>query len=158
MQYKAFFLTSGLVGTFCLSGLGFLFAGLHQQLTSPKIKTQSQLEELIETEKQKLGCTEDIKGYLTKSTGFGAAQKVNTHYNIYLGGFLASQPTLAHEVYHICRGHLDNAPRMRVSPTERTKIHDEVIQGDLTNIQIDNSFKKEFAAQIYNTLGWDLGF
>lgn len=162
MQYKAFFTISGLVGTLCLSWLGFQFAQLHQQLTSPKIQTQSQLEELIEIEKQKLGCTKDIEGYLIKSTGFGASQRVKTRYRIYLGGFLASQPIVAHEVYHICRGHLNNLPKINAPPAEQTRMINKVIKGNLTNLQTDNSFlyyfKNEPAAEIYETLGWDLGF
>lgn len=76
--------------------------------SSPKIQSQTRLENLIEEEKKKLKCNKDIKAELFGSLTPYSAKKGNGAYEIKLNGKLATESILKHELYHICDGHVDS--------------------------------------------------
>ena len=77
---------------------------------SVQITSQQQLEQLLETEKNKLNCEKDIIAILDDSiNGGGSYRGFDGKYYIKLGGDRgANLSVLKHEIYHIHDGHSDN--------------------------------------------------
>ncbi len=74
---------------------------------SQKIKSQAQLEIVLEEEKKRLKCNKDIEAELFGSP-IPYAKKENDAYEIKLNGKLATESILKHELYHVCDGHIDS--------------------------------------------------
>jgi|SRR3989344_1849573 len=82
---------------------------------SPKITSQAQLEQLMEKERRKIYPDDKykIKARLSdKSEAFYRYKGEN--YEIVIGGYLATEGALRHELYHVLDGHGDNDPDSNV--------------------------------------------
>ena len=81
-------------------------------INSQRITSQSQLEKLLREERKKLSDGNDdfiIEAELV-AQDVGSSEKLkNGHYRIKMGGFVAKDSTLRHELYHIFDGHIDDA-------------------------------------------------
>ncbi len=74
---------------------------------SPKVNSQSQLEKLIEKEKEKLNCNKNITGEITEHKEAKSSKIDSKHYSLAIGGTGNDESALRHEVYHICDGQFE---------------------------------------------------
>jgi hypothetical protein len=86
-----------------------LASGVAANLTSPAIETQEQLEWVIDAEMVRLGFDNDVVvlGQLIGPDEARAIPLAENVYKVKVGGFLANETTVRHELYHICDGHLE---------------------------------------------------
>ncbi|MEK6948764.1 MAG: hypothetical protein AABX34_00985 [Nanoarchaeota archaeon] len=77
---------------------------------SPIIRTESKLERIVEIERKKLGLDSSviIKTELITHGKARSGKVGKNKYLIQLGGGLATQEGVQHELYHIYDGHLEN--------------------------------------------------
>lgn len=76
-------------------------------VNSPKITSQNQLEQMLETEKKRLNCDKPVVAKLCDYDVAQSKKNDKSVYEIDLGGKCSTLSTLRHELYHIADGHLD---------------------------------------------------
>ncbi len=81
--------------------------------TSPKIQSQTQLEQLLNQERKKIEPNNEFKIRATLTVHDNACSKKikDNEYEIEMGSSFANETTLRHELYHILDGHFENIPK-----------------------------------------------
>ena len=74
---------------------------------SAKIKSESQLAELLQSEKENQHCNKDIVALFTQDTGGHSGKSRDGKYAVTLGIDSHDIGDLEHEVFHICSGQVD---------------------------------------------------
>ena len=78
---------------------------------SHPVTTQRELEELVVAEKARLECQAPIKPILSfQGTARFLAKDAHGEYTLLVGELGANNRSIKHEVYHICKGHVDGEP------------------------------------------------
>jgi len=105
---KKLLLTSSLVGGIYITGIvGIQYIA---NLVSPRIQSQSQLERLLGQEWDKFDTSRkyNISVKLVKEDTGRSRKLYNGDYEVKIGGDLANESTLRHELYHVFDGHCDD--------------------------------------------------
>jgi hypothetical protein len=126
-------LTAGLLVTYPLILLGIEYSA--SKLLFPKIKTESELQQVIDKRKEKLGIKENIEGVLfSETTGMQGIASSGEEV-ICVGGDLATQIAIDHELYHRYKRDMDLSQKLTIKE------------------KIKNIYIEEPRARIYSLLG-----
>ncbi len=90
---------------------GLIGSGVVANVPSPKITSQTQLEQLVEIERKKIDPKNNynISARLVSEDEATSKKLGQNEYEIRFGGFFANETTLRHELYHILDGHYRDA-------------------------------------------------
>ena len=92
-------------------------SGIVANVVSPKITSQTQLEQLVERERKKIDPKNNynISANLLSEDRATSRKLDNGDYQIEIGGFFANETTLRHELYHILDNHFQDAEELKSS-------------------------------------------
>jgi hypothetical protein len=125
-------LATGLLVTYPFILLGIEYSA---SKWSPKITTKTELQQVIDKRKEKLGIEEHIEGVLRPETIGMSGTSINSGMKkIYVGGDLATQIVVDHELYH------------------NHKRDNEVSQIDTIKERLETIYLEEPCARIYSLL------
>lgn len=93
------------IGSLLIAGgyyAGLYLADLTLSRNSPKISSQEHLESVVEEEKRKLNCENDITAVLIDFKFSATRRRQDGHFSIVVGGSRATEYNARHETFHAC--------------------------------------------------------